>query len=245
MKLLLSCLIAGALPLAAHVGSPDVFYEGNAGPYRLLITIRPPQVVPGVAEVEIRSTSADVRQIHIVPLRLGYQQAQFPPVPDLARPSREDPQFFTGALWLMVTGSWQVLVNVDGARGPGKLSVPVPALATRLIGMQRALGAILVPLGLLLCVGLVSIAGAAVRDALVEPGIEPDAARVRRSRVAMIVTGALVIAAVWFGNQWWDSEAILLSPHRFQAPSVKRHRGARQPARAAPRGPGMAEPPHR
>jgi hypothetical protein len=31
-------------------GSPDVFFEGQAGPYKLLVTIRPPQVVPGVAE---------------------------------------------------------------------------------------------------------------------------------------------------------------------------------------------------
>ena len=44
-----------AVPLAAHVGSPDVFYEGEAGPYHLLVTIRPPQVIPGVAQIEIRS----------------------------------------------------------------------------------------------------------------------------------------------------------------------------------------------
>src|SRR5882762_5921920 len=32
------------LPLAspAHVGSPDVYYDGYAGPYRLLVTLRPP-----------------------------------------------------------------------------------------------------------------------------------------------------------------------------------------------------------
>src|SRR5579884_2464583 len=58
MKLLTALLCAA--PLAAHVGSPDVFYEGEAGPYRLLVTIRPPQVIPGVAQVEIRSTSPEV-----------------------------------------------------------------------------------------------------------------------------------------------------------------------------------------
>ena len=74
-----------ALPLAAHVGSPDVFFEGAAGPYKLLVTIRPPEVVPGVAEIEIRSLSPELRQLHILPLRLT-RQAQFAPVPDLARP---------------------------------------------------------------------------------------------------------------------------------------------------------------
>src|SRR5207249_12107337 len=124
MKLLRISLVACTLPLYGHVGSPDVFYKGNAGPYPLLITIRPPQVVPGVAAIEIRSEAPKVRRIHIVPLRLGYKAPQFAPVPDLAQPSHEDPQFYTGALWLMTSGSWQVRIDVDGERGPGRLSVP-------------------------------------------------------------------------------------------------------------------------
>src|SRR6516162_2641825 len=124
---LAAILLYLAVPLAAHIGSPDVFFEGDAGPYRLLVTIRPPQVIPGVAEIEIRSLAADVSQIHIVPLRLAAAQ-QFAPVPDLARPSREDPQYYTGSLWLMATGSWKVRVDVDGARGKASLAVPVPAL---------------------------------------------------------------------------------------------------------------------
>ena len=38
-----------ALILSAHVGSPDVFYSGRAGPYDIRVIIRPPEVVPGVA----------------------------------------------------------------------------------------------------------------------------------------------------------------------------------------------------
>jgi hypothetical protein len=207
MRIFRLCLLAAALPVAAHVGSPDVFYEGEAGPYRLLVTVRPPQVVPGVADVEIRSASADVRQVHIVPLILGFKGAQYAPVPDVAKVSTEDPQFYTGALWLMTPGSWQVQIDVDGARGPGRLSVPVPALATRMYGMQTALEAVLIPLGLVLCLGLVSIAGAAVRDALLEPGVAPDPGRVRRSRIVMSATALVVFAVIWFGNSWWNSEA--------------------------------------
>jgi hypothetical protein len=42
-------LIAMASAALAHVGSPDVFYEGDAGPYHLLVAIRPPVVIPGRA----------------------------------------------------------------------------------------------------------------------------------------------------------------------------------------------------
>ena len=207
MRFLQIGLLAAALPLYGHVGSPDVFFKGNAGPYSLLVTIRPPQVVPGVAEVEIRSESPGARQIHIVPLRLGERGAQYAPVPDLAKPSHDDPQFFTGVLWLMTSGSWQVRIDVDGAQGPGRLSVPVPALATRVAGMQKAIAVVLIPLGLVLCIGLISIAGAAVRDAVLEPGKRPDAGRLRRSRIVMACTALLVVGILWFGNDWWGSEA--------------------------------------
>src|SRR5215469_588820 len=163
-----------ALPLFAHVGSPDVFYEGQAGPYRLLVTIRPPEVVPGVAQIEIRSSSPDVRQIRIVPLRLTGPGAKFAPIPDVAQRSQEDPQFYTGALWLMNTGTWQVRVQVDGAQGPGTLSVPVPAAATRMLPMQKGLEAVLIVLGLVLFFGMVSIIGAGTGEAQLEPGLQPS-----------------------------------------------------------------------
>jgi hypothetical protein len=222
MKLLLVCCLAAAPALMAHVGSPDIFYQGDAGPYRLLITIRPPQVVPGVAEIEIRSLSADVRQIHVVPLRLAITGGQFPPVPDLARPSKEDPQFYTGSLWLMVTGSWQVRVDVDGARGPATLSIPVPALSTRILGMQRAIAVVLLPLGLLLAIGAVSIAGACIREAPLDPGAVPDGSRVRSARFVMAAVAVFVVGAVWLGNKWWDSEQgdyqrIVFKPLQLQA----------------------------
>jgi hypothetical protein len=199
-------LLAISAPLAAHIGSPDVFFEGDAGPYKLYVTIRPPQVIPGVAQIEIRSLASDVSLIHIVPLRLTAAQ-QFAPVPDLARPAKDDPQYYTGSLWLMAAGTWKVRVDVDGARGPASLSVPVPALSTRMLGMQAALGAILVLLGLVLALGLIALAGAAVREGQLPPGVVPDPSRLRRSRIVMAAAGVLVILILWAGNAWWTDEA--------------------------------------
>jgi hypothetical protein len=53
---------------SAYIGSPDVFLEGSAGPYPMYVTIRPPSVIPGVAEIEIRCASPNVREIHVTPL---------------------------------------------------------------------------------------------------------------------------------------------------------------------------------
>jgi hypothetical protein len=219
MRALLVCLLAAA-PLLAHVGSPDIFYEGDAGPYHLLVTIRPPQVVPGVAEIEIRCASPDVRTIRILPLRLAAGR-QYAPLPDVAQRSSDDPQFFTGSLWLMASGSWQVRIDVDGARGPAQTAVPVPALATRVLGMQKSVGLALVPLALLLAVGFISIAGAAARDAARPPGQAPGPADIRRGRVTMACAAVVVAAALWFGNSWWNSEDGIYRSYVFKPLALK------------------------
>jgi hypothetical protein len=81
-------LLSAALTVRAHVGSPDVFYEGNAGPYHLFVTVRMPQVIPGVAEIRVRSESMDIRAVQIVPLRLTGPGSNLPPIPDLAQQSK-------------------------------------------------------------------------------------------------------------------------------------------------------------
>jgi len=191
----------------AHIGSPDIFYEGKAGPYALFVTIRPPAVIPGVAQIEVRSASPAVKEVRIVPLPVAGAGARFAPVPDVARPAPDDPQFFTGSLWMMRPGSWRVRVEAGGTEGKGEFSVPVPALALRTLGMQRALGAVLLVLMVALVAGLVSIVGAGVREAQLAPGERPAPARVRRSHGAEALTLALLVGTLWLGNRWWNAEA--------------------------------------
>jgi len=191
----------------AHVGSPDVFFEGAAGPYPLFVTIRPPAVIPGVSEIEIRTSAVDVGRIRITPLPLSGEGAKYAPTPDTATRSKDDPQYFTGSLWLMVSGSWQVRIEVDGGSGAGELSVPVPAVALRTSEMQVAMGALLFALMILLSWGAVSIAGAAVRDAQLEPGLEPSADQRRRGRRVMAGAAVAVLVVLYLGNAWWKVEA--------------------------------------
>jgi hypothetical protein len=198
---LLFCLRA-----EAHVGSPDVFFEGDAGPYRLFVTVRMPQVIPGVAEIEVRSAEA-VDGITIVPLRLVGFGADLAPAPDAMKRSETDPQFFTGSLWLMEHGELQVRIAVTGARGAGTMAIPIRAAALRTRGMDRQLGTLLLSLMALLALGLVSIAGAAVREGALDPGVLPDPRRTRRSRIAIAIASALVVAALGFGAWWWREEA--------------------------------------
>jgi hypothetical protein len=207
--LVLAILIAG--PLAAHIGSPDVFFQGDAGPYHLVVSIRTPQMIPGIAEIQIRSATPGVKQIKIVPLYIVGEGSKYPPPPDVLLPSKDDPQFFSGKLWLMASGSWQVRVEADGDAGSGTIAVPVPAAARSTMPMQKSLGALLAGLMVLLVAGIVSILGAARREGQLEPGQQAGPAQKRAARFVM--AGALVIVAVVLagGAFWWKTAAANLS----------------------------------
>jgi hypothetical protein len=194
-------------PAGAHVGNPDVYFQGAAGPYHLIITIRTPQMIPGTADVEILSATPGISKITVVPLYIVGPGAKYPPVGDLLAQSNEDPQYFSGKIWLMESGSWQVRVQVEGAQGAGELAVPVPAAARRTLPMQKSLGILLFALMSLLVVAIISIVGAARREATLPPGESPSAERSRRGRWVMLAAAVVVFGILYFGNWWWNSEA--------------------------------------
>ena len=222
--LAIATLAALALPASAHIGSPDVFVDAHAGAYRLLVTVRPPYAIPGVAQVEVLTTSDDVEQIRIVPLPLTGPGAQFAPVPDLASRSTSDPRLFTGTLWMMTAGAWQVRVAVEGARGPGTLSVPVPTLPNATLAMSGSLRALLAVLMVVLCAGFVAIVATVAREAGLEPGEIPDRRRRWRGRLAGTIATVVVIIGMFFGNMWWGAEASTYSQYVYKplqaAPSI-------------------------
>lgn len=204
---LLTIVLAGALSLCAHVGSPDVYCEGDAGPYHLFVTVRLPQVIPGVAEIQIRAATNDVRRVEIVPMRLSGAGSNLPPTPDVTEQSKEDPQFFTGSLWLMEDGALKVRVSVDGAKGKGELAVPVAAFAQKTLKMEKPLGGLLLFLMAFLAIGIVFIAGAAVREGNLGPSETVTAVRARRARVVMSITAIIVVGILYLGRAWWGAEA--------------------------------------
>jgi hypothetical protein len=223
MKKFIRFICVLLLPLAgtAHVNSPDVYYDGYAGPYHLLVTLRPPAVVPGVAQVQIRSVSNDVNEIKILPLRMIGVGAKMAPLPDPAKRSADDPQLFTGSLWIMVRGSWKVQIQVTGQKGVAQLDVPLPAVSTSSQPMHAGLGILLGFLGLALAAGIVGIIIAAMRDAELKADERPAPAQIRRGRIGLAIAIAIVFAAFILGNQWWGSEASANDRLNYRLPNMQ------------------------
>jgi hypothetical protein len=205
--LAVAVLLLLAVPANAHVGSPNVFYEGDAGPYHLFVTVNVPAVIPGVADVQIRADSDDVRQVSTAVTRLAGAGSQYAPVPDLAQRSSIDPHLFTSSLWLMEYGSMRVLINVAGAHGAAQMSVPVPSAARRMLPMPRALGALLLTLALALALGAISIVGAAARESRLAPGAPVTPELKRRGWRAMAIMSVIAAAIFYLAFAWWNSDA--------------------------------------
>ena len=205
--LLLLCVLLAVPAARAHVGNKDVFEQISAGPYQLFVTIRPPNVIPGVATVEVRTSGPAVRSISITPTPLTGEASRHPPAADAMQPSAADPAFFTGSLWLMASGSWQVRLQLDGAAGQGTASVPVPAMPLSILPMQRSLGVTLACLGLFLVIAMGGIIAAAVREARLVPGVSPTPQRRHRALLAAVASLAVMALLLYAGDRWWNVEA--------------------------------------
>jgi hypothetical protein len=223
LRVWLTSLVALAItfPAYAHVGNKDVFQTLTAGPYKLFVTVRTPTVIPGVATIEVRSTGANVTGLTITPLLLTGEASKHPPTPDAMQVSAADPAFYTGSLWMMGSGSWQVRFGIDGAAGHRTASVPVVATPTALLTMQRPLGIALGVLGLLLVVGFVGIVRAAVGESRLAPGVKPDARRKRLAFIAGAAACVFAVLAVAGGGWWWHVEAADYASDLFRADDLR------------------------
>lgn len=189
---------------SAHVGSPDTWFEGSAGPYRLTVQIETAGVVPGVAKVYVRASGEPPDVVSVQANKFDATGALPPPEP--AQPVEGDPGLFLGKLWIMSGGSNSVTVNVSGSQGNGKVVVPVVVVAYSRLKLQKPMGAGLAAMGIFLFAGLVTIVGAAVREGSLAPGETPPEAKRRRARNAMALTAVAGVAILAGGWRWWNSE---------------------------------------
>jgi hypothetical protein len=222
MKAVRTVFVLLLFPVAAvaHVGSPDVYFEGKAGPYSVRVVVRVPPVIPGVAEVEVRTLSGNVTTVTMVPLRIQGLGAELAPVPDVGQRATDDPQLFHAGLWLMQRGAWKVQVTAEGDQGHGELSVPVAAAPTMMRPMQWPLRSLLGVLMMVLVIGFVGMAGAAVREGMSAPGTTPLPATSRRARKSMIFAAILVVGVLTLGGLWWQSEAAATTRWIYAVPRL-------------------------
>ncbi|MDF9795188.1 hypothetical protein OKW21_000451 [Catalinimonas alkaloidigena] len=192
-------------PAYAHVGSPGVIYEGEAGPYRIMVNVNPPDVIPGTATVQVYVTNGGVEQVLLKPI-YWFSGADGAPKADEALPLAASPGQYEGLTWLMSNGTASIEVKVSGELGEGTALVPVMAMSTAQKEMDPALGWILGALGLFLVILMITIIGVSVSDAVVPPGDEKKKTGHRKTK-GMVVAAAFLCLILYGGMSWWNNWA--------------------------------------
>ena len=202
---LFNSILLGCFSISfAHVGSLNVFYEGKAGIYPIRVIIRPPGVVPGLAEITVRSLGEGVEKVTVQPVKWDTGPEGSPP-PDVAINISGDETMFHSELWLMDFGSYSVNVDVYGEQGHGRSIVPVNSIATRKLEMSFFLKGILIALMVFLFSGGITIVGVAVRESTLESGSKTSKKRVKKSRISMLLGTLIFIGLLYGGRMWWTS----------------------------------------
>jgi hypothetical protein len=192
----------------AHVGSPDVFFAGAAGPYPVRIVVRPPAVIPGVAEITIHVRPPEPHRpgkLHVSAQPVQWDAGpEGAPPPDAARPVLGEPGSYSASLWLMTSSSYDIRVGVAGPAGRGTVVVPLSTVASRRLEIRSGLAAALLALGALLFAGLLSLVGAGVRESVLAPGERPQPRDRHRAHLAMAATAVVLVVLLAGGRRWWN-----------------------------------------
>lgn len=193
-----------ASPAAAHIGSPNVIFEGRAGPHPVRVMVRPPEVVPGLAEISVRALGPGVTRVTVLPVYWRAGKGGAPP-PDVAQTVRGETNLHTATLWLMTPGAYSVHVSVEGPGGTGEVMVPVNNVATERKQMAPVFGTVLIVAGIFLFLTAVKLVGAAWGESVLPPGEEISRSVRLRSTLAKIASTLLFTGMVVGGKGWWDS----------------------------------------
>ena len=194
------------LPALAHIGSSGVIVQKQAGKYQVLVSVNPPDVVPGTAQVTVIVEQGRVNTIMARPV-FFWTGDEGAPTHDELKPVAGQPGRYEGVVWFMDAGSSSIQLEIDGPDGKVSIVAPVASVATAQRPMPAGTGVALAILGILLVVLMVTIIGASSADGVVRPG---DALPqfVRRKRMIGMAAGAVVLVLILTGGRfWWNSWA--------------------------------------
>jgi len=189
--------------VSAHIGSPNVFFEGPAGSYPIRVTIQAPTVVPGLAQIHILVESGQADKVTVLPVYSGTGTTGAPPA-DVAKLVPGETNLYSAQLWLMYSGAYSVFVDVSGPQGHGTAIVPLNSVAMQRLTMPRGMSIMFLILGIFLLALLVSVVGAGVREAFLPAGIEPNRGRKIFAAAVMAISVIAMVGLVNFGSSWWN-----------------------------------------
>ncbi|MHA4738281.1 hypothetical protein [Dyadobacter sp. MSC1_007] len=203
---LLILLFINGIAAYAHVGSAGVQMQAQAGPYKVMISVTPPDVIPGTAKVTVFVENGDAQKVSVRPIYFYSGDKGAPTYDDLTAIPGQRGQF-EGSVWLMEWGSSSAQIRIQGIQGDSELIVPVVAVSTAEREMPKELGIGLSVLGLVLFLLMITTIGASVSDGLLKPGDALNAKQKRKRWINMGIATIVCSLILYGGSSWWDAWA--------------------------------------
>jgi hypothetical protein len=198
---LAAVFLAGLVVSAdAHIGSPNVVFNGQAGPNPVRVVIRPPATLPGLARVSVHADGA--KSVAVQLTVAGPSTSGAPPIVR-AKPVAGANNLFQADVWLWHFGPCVARITVESDRGNGTAIIPVNSAVTKQPSMPRELEIGLLLLGCLLFVGAVAVAGAAARESCLSRNATLTAKDWRRGRVVAVLTVFFIATGIAGGSWRW------------------------------------------
>ena len=191
-------------PATAHIGSSGVIVQKQIGKYQLLVSVTPPDVVPGTAQVTVFVEKGNPTSIQGRPVYFFAGDEGAPEADPLTLVGANQ---FQGAIWLMESGSTSIQLTLSGPDGTVDVVVPILATSTATREMPAGTGAGLAVMGLLLFVMLVTIIGASNADGILAPGSARGRSFQRQRLIGMGIGGTFLVLILTGGRMWWNSWA--------------------------------------
>ena len=192
--------------VSAHIGSSGVQMQGQAGPYTVLASIQPPDVIPGTARITVFVNNGNAAKVLARPIYF-YSGDKGAPSPDELTPVPGQTGQYQGFIWLMEWGSSSAQIQIEGDKGKGEIIIPIVAVSTAQRDMPKQLGIGLSILGVLLFLLMITTIGASVSDGLLKPGEVLNATQKRKKWINMGIATVVCALILYGGSSWWDNWA--------------------------------------
>jgi hypothetical protein len=204
--LLFALLILPFTSGIAHVGSPGVVFEGKVGPYEIMASVMPPEVIPGTAIVTVITNYRSTLNIGAKPVYwfAGYEGT---PKADELIPVSGESGRYRGLVWFMNPGASSIELIIDGPEGEASVFIPVMAVSTAQNELDPNLGIVLSVLGFLLIALMITIIASSMSQGLLKPGAAMTSRLRKRMWAGAGISTVVLVTLLYFGKQWWDSWA--------------------------------------
>ena len=211
--------------LSADIGHLNYIYEGQVFNKPIRVIVKTPGVVPGLADILIKSYDTTFDAIYVTPVSWrGHTNnpviskgPQGAPPPDLMTLVDGEKNTYQAELWLMDFGSYNINIELFKNNQSEIINVPVNSISNQINPMSTSISTILFILMLVLVAGLVNIITIGYRDSMLLDINLLNKRRIKKSNYVQLISFVIIITILYFSNNWWIYTEELFKKNLFKS----------------------------